>query len=543
MSMFLLGPPPFFWSALSQEPAPEVRQVEKQESQAPISQDQDQQQFEGGLTVTYDSFTLDDETGIITLKGNVKATYDVTILTCEELELNEDLQEFTARKGVELTDPDGYLRAEELWGTWRKPPEGAPQEELDKFVMGRAKNAIGRIGNARFDAEEIIVHPGLWEMLNVKGTISSRDNAPYGLFARRVTLRPGKNGVAENLYLEILGQRLGPIPRYSFSLDRRVSGMSLPSIRQDREKGFGIGWSINRLLNDHSGVIAGYESFPGSAPKYSFELAYSPLTPDSNGANLNPRTDLGERADNGWFDNITVSDLESEQNDLRRPRLSYSIGSRWNEGASARLMDGGEISKAVELVYETGGELGHFGTFFQGRLQHIRGDGREPFLTRGLFQGTAIAPDFRLSDSLFIRTRADVFLTQSERGTYSWMRGSAGLVYQPIQGLSVGAAYVAGFDTGRPDFLFDPLYSEQAAHFRIDWRSGPYSVKYLYKYDLNKGEWYDREWEVSLVADAFEPFIQYRQFPSNYQIGVRFRIDSFIEKITSRDPAKKRSGN
>lgn len=530
--MFLLGPPPFFWSGLPQETAPAVIQEE--------SPSQSQQEFKGGLTVSYDSFLIDDESGLAVMKGNVRAIYDATTLVCDELRVNQETQEFQAVGKVEVFDPDGYLKAEELWGTWIKPPEGATQEELDAFVLGRASNAQGHVGNARFKAAQIVVHPGLWEMTDVHGTISSKDNAPYGLFARRVTLRPGKSGTAERLYLEILGRRIGPLPKYTFTLDQRVATATLPTIRHDSETGFGVGWTVNRKLSDRSAVYAGYESFPGIAPKYNLEFAYTPLKPDSSTAKIVTRSDLAERAADGWFDNITTVDRWAEQGDLRNEKITYSIGTRWNEGTGARLDDGGEISKLIDIVYERGGEVGPYGTLFQGRLQQIRPSGDESFLLRAMFQGTVLAPDVPLGQSLYFRSRADAFLTQSTNGTYSWLRGSAGLIFEPRPGLTLGAAYVASVDFGEPDFIFDPLYSKQAAHFRIDWTSGPYSVKYLYKFDIDRGQWYDREWEVALVADAFQPFIQYRQYPSNYQIGVRFRIDNFIDKITSRDPGRNR---
>ena len=407
--------------------------------------------------------------------------------------------------------------------------------------MGRALNMVFRSGNVRLEARETIIHPGKWVMTDVTGAITRSDNPSYGLFARKVTLKPGQSGVAEQVYLEILGRRIGPIPRYSFSLNKRLGGIGLPSIKQERGRGIGIGWGANLPVGSHAAVNSSIESFPGEDLKFGLEYAYSPLKVDSTDAKINPRGDLGERFSDGWFDNVGIPVPSAEQSELRKTRLTYSVGTKWNEGSGARLDETGRISKELEFAWETGGELGNgYGAIFQTRLQRIRGERNQPWVNRALLQGTLIAPDYALGDGLHLRLRADGFLTQSEHNTFSWLRGSAGLIYEPYQGLTLGAAYVASLEYGDPDFRFDPLYSRNAAHFRIDWRSGPYSVKYLYKYDFDTAAWYDREWEFSLVAEGFEPFVQYRQFPSDYKIGVRFRIDNFVDKLVNRDPKRGR---
>lgn len=499
------------------------------------------QQFDGGLRIEYDGVEHDLETGLTIFTGRVRAFYDLTEVRANSLRLDEKNKVFEAEGAVEIIDPEAYAKCERIWATWVKPPPETEKEAREQFVMGRAYNMEFRSGNVRLEARETIIHPGRWVMHDVSGAISRSDDPPYGIFARRVSLKPGESGVAERVYLEVLGRRIGALPRYTFSLNKRVKGLGLPAVKQERGRGIGVGWNANIPFGDKSALNAGIESFPSEFLKLGLEFAYSPLSSDATEAKINPRSDLGERFSDGWFENISVPVAGAEQNELRKPRLTYSAATRWNEGTIGRPENPGSVSKQFELGWESGGELGNgFGSFFQARLQRIRSGPEDPWVDRALFQSTLLAPDYRLANGLDFRVRADGFLTQSERNTFAWVRGSAGLIYQPYQGLTLGAAYIASTEFGDPDLRFDPLYSRNAAHFRVDWQSGPYSVKYLYKYDINTAQWYDREWEIALVAEGFEPFIRYRQNPSDYRIGVRFRIDNFVDKLINRDPKRGR---
>ena len=104
-----------------------------------------------------------------------------------------------------------------------------------------------------------------------------------------------------------------------------------------------------------------------------------------------------------------------------------------------------------------------------------------------------------------------------------------------IDGFQFGAAYVLAEEFGVADFEFDRLNMIEGLHFRADYRKGPYSLRYLAKYDLRASDWFDREWEVAFAAGAFEPYIQRREFPGDFVIGVRLRINEFTSRIQQRE--------
>ena len=69
---------------------------------------------------------------------------------------------------------------------------------------------------------------------------------------------------------------------------------------------------------------------------------------------------------------------------------------------------------------------------------------------------------------------------------------------------------------------------------RADYMVGPFTFRFLNKYNIDTKQWYDREYEIALVAREFEPYIIYRQFPSETRIGIRFRIDNLRDRLTRR---------
>jgi len=169
------------------------------------------------------------------------------------------------------------------------------------------------------------------------------------------------------------------------------------------------------------------------------------------------------------------------------------------------------------------------------RLQSMRLNGESPWKERASVQGSLIAPPKTLAKNLGTHVRLDTFGSASKDGLYGWARAEAGLIYRPTQSLSFGAAYVMGGDAGNAPFPFDPLASDRALHARMDFKSGPYTFRYLAKYDFDLHKWYDREYEIALVIKEFEPFIAYRQFPSETRIGIRFRIDHVRDRLMRRN--------
>ncbi|MCW5937921.1 MAG: hypothetical protein KIT11_11520 [Fimbriimonadaceae bacterium] len=476
--------------------------------------------FPGGLKVKFDSSTYDPTTGKLVFSGRVEARYDLTTITSEQLTLDVEGRQGTAEGGVVVTDPEGTIQSARLEFDWERR-------------TGVAMDVKLQADNVRIEARRIDVRPETWELTDASGALARSDKPPVSFTAATVTLRPGRDGVARHVYLRVLGAKIGPVPRVAFSLRKRVRGIGIPSLTNRKGLGLGVTWGPSLALGDQAAAIASFDSFPRQAPGYSLEIAYSPLDPESDSL-IQPRSDLGERFSDGWFDNIAVASPQDERSNIGKRRRSVSVGTGWNRATQARPNDALNVTKQLEIVGEAGEQIGGLGVYGNLRIQSIRPNPRENFIERALGLVTVAAPTVNLGRDLLLVTRADLFGTASEKNTFAWVRGLAGLTWEPIEGLTAGVAYTRGTSAGTPDFLFDPLVSREAFHVRFDYVRGPYTLRYLTKYDFDRKNWYDREYEIALVAQVVEPFILFRSFPSDTRFGVRFRLDSFVDRLQRR---------
>lgn len=471
-----------------------------------------------------------------TYSGGVKATYDVTTITCDTLIIDEANRVGRAKGNVVLTDPEGTVTCNDLEFHWLKKGEEADP----KTLLGNALNVKIKTGNVRLSGASLEIYKNNWVMKDATGTLSRRENPEWKLTARRVSIVPGKSGVAEHLTINILGLKVGPIPRYSFSLDRRLKGFSLPSVRSEQGKGIGFAWGGNFLLGDKGILTTSWSSFPQKKPTWSLEYTYTTVDPEKVRKLALPRSDLGDRFSDSFFENVGVPNFENEFRDLIEEKNSFSIASKWNQSVTGRETETDRISKALEVTFERGGPVAGMGSRFQGRLQHIRGTEQEAFRSRAVGIGTVVPKPIQLSPQLSFQLRGDAFASVGEKTAFSWFRGQAGLVYSPAKTLSLSAAYSNGVEIGTPDFVFDRLGQKESLNLRLDWKSGPYTFRYLTKYDFNLNKIYDREYEVAWQWGSFEPFVLYRQNPSDYRIGFRFLLGDFGEHLSNRKIERKK---
>lgn len=485
-----------------------------------------------GLEVTYDSYEFDFETRKQIFGGRVTAKYGETLLQADRLELDEAGQQGSAAGSVLLTDPEGYMKADQVSFRWRKKtdPEFGPNDQL-----GSASNAVIRAGNAYIKGQKVTIYGGRWFLENAEGSLTQRQNPEWKFTAKEVTIFPGSHGVAKNISLTILGAKIGPLPSYRFNLNPRFdSRLSLPSYSLNDDGKFGLSWSYKRLITDKSVLAASWGAFPESLPGYSLTYTLSELDLSQSSARLSVDGDMGERFSNGYLDRIGVTGPEQEKASISQRRKTWQIGSQWNESPSGRVEEFFVVTKPIELIYEQGGAKGNLGWLNTSRIQLIRSQVSDNYRPRMASSAAFSLPDVSLGRDLDWRMRVDFFSTLSTHTAYGFARGQAGLVWQPDKRLKLGAAYVLGAEAGKPDFNWDRLYSRQALHWRGDAALGPFRFSYLWKYDFDQGVIYDREYLASFVAGAFEPFVEYRQFPSSYLFGFRFRMDNIAERLTKR---------
>ncbi len=485
-------------------------------------------QVDDELTVTAPEWFEDLETGIITFSGGVTASFGETTLRADSLIVDRNQKRMTSQGDTVIRDPEATVRAESVEIYWQTGQR-----------RGFARNVEIEAGYVRITGSSlnVVTDPEpVWIIENATLELTDLSRGNNRILARRVRLYPRKYGIAEGIIYQILGQRLGPIGSQRFNLDRRVTGFRLPSITNRRGVGLGVSWESSLLLSEKSSIQLAIASFPGNAQEFKAQYTYSPLASERTVTRLAPRDELGERQRDGWFNSVTSPTPQYEFERIADHKTSFSLGTLWNISSVGRLVDGSDISKLAEAAYEWGGPALGGGFLTTTRIQRIR-EGGGPWVDRGVIDATFLAPRYEFAPGVAGHLRLDAFGTLG-KNQYGFVRSELGVIGEPTPGVLLGAAWVVGRDVGEPDFLFDRLDFDSSMHLRADYVVGPYTLRYLAKYDLTRNSWYDREWEIALAAGSLEPFILRREFPTDFRVGVRFRIDAFTRRLEQRSVSR-----
>ena len=474
-----------------------------------------------GLTVRYDGVKFDMTTNVLVFTGSITAKYDVTVIECSQLELRLDEQTGRAGGGVRLIDPAILLECDTLEFDWNNH-------------TGMALDVTVEAGGLTIRAQSLEIGVESWILRKARATLSRRDKPKYEMLADRVTIYPGRYGIAEPVALLLFGTKFGWLPSLRFELDPRVTGWKTPSLADRRGIGFGLSWDTSLMLSEKVSVYGFWNTFPSVFPTSGVQFTFTDVNPDTVYRKLVPKSDLLERIDNSWFDNVRVKSPGTEYQRLRDPLLSYTVGTLWNQQTNARAVQLSSVSNQFELILESVGSQAGFGLSASARLERIRPDSSSPWLDRAALLTTVQTPPVDLGGSARLVVRIDGFGTVSANSGYGWVRGLVGVIYNPSPSLTLGVAYANTGSWGTPDFPFDPLVYPTSLHARADFVSGPYTLRYLVRYDPTSQTVFDTEYEIALAAESFEPYILFREFPSDFRMGIRFRIGPLRDRLSRR---------
>lgn len=483
-----------------------------------------------GLQVTFRRQEYDSETGEAKFTGGVTAKYGPTELVADTLIVNYKTKIGRAVGKVSLIDPDGTLVAQDLEFDWENK-------------RGVANSVVMRVEGSTLTIRKVEINPandpGYWVLYDVRATPSSTTPPEYVMAAKKARIIPGKSGKVTKPGIEFFGIKLGTIPYYNFSLDRRVSGFRLPAPTFVRGAGIGVAWNSAFLLNDNTGVFGRVGSVPGSLPSTVLELTYSPQIPDSQIGKLSTRPDIGDRLNDSYLDNVSIKSAERELSGLRRKSDTASIGTYWNQGTNGRSEDAKSLSKVFDAAYEIGGKAGKGAFLVQGRVQRVRGENREEWKDRGVIQLVGHSGMYRISNGLdaYLRADSNTFLDRGSQ--FSYARFGGGVRIKPSKNLTVTGGYVRAFEVGNARYEWDRLYTLNGVHGRADFALGPILGSGLVKYDLDRKEWSSVEYQLSLIAGSFEPYFRFRQNPKETEFGVRIRVNSLFDRLSSRKIERK----
>ncbi len=467
--------------------------------------------------------------GIIEFSEGVEALYDVTSVKADRLVLHtapgEEYGEASGK--VLVVDLDGTLEASDLRFCWK---EGAKE--------GIAQNVLFEADRMRIEADTVTIKGNRWEALNARLTPCSDFLSFFKVTVPRVSIEVGRNATVRNPSFYFGGKRVGTLPSQKLSLDRRTTGFKWPGVSYRKGKGLGLTWSAGQMLTPATSLEYGFSAFPQKRPNFDIQWTKSWVPEEKAKSLLAPRSEMAERFGDAWLERIDVRTPESEDRYQQLERHAVTVSSQWNRGAheSYRIKES-NFSKFLEVAYERGADLGLASSLTQIRLHSIR-QGNEPFTIRSVLNSTIATKPIRVGKDLDFRTRLDLAGYFGEEVS-GWARASAGLVWQPNALLRFGGAYSVAGSRGNPLFPADGLVGGDTINGRADLNLGPTKISFLIKFDRNLGSLFDREYIISQVAGCFEPFVIYRQDPSDYRFGVRFRGHDFLYRLRNREIARK----
>lgn len=454
------------------------------------------------------------------------ALYGVTTVEADTITLTIDGQ---TRRGlaegrVRLVDPEGTIEADRIEFSW---PDG----------LGSAINAVVRIDGLEVRADRLTMGRDsrdrpVWTLEGVAALPGNERPPLFSVKAARMEVRPGQVGWAKQPELSLGGMRLFRLPSYRVNLNPTTPGVPLPSIAYRGGAGVGLGWQAGYLVGPQLLLDGSIATFPERRTSTTFALTRSLLPAGEDAEVLTPASELSEPFRDGFLENVKTRSLSQEQQTLRRPRASVSVGSSWNRSARG-LTVGGRISKPWDLAVEVGGEAAGFGWRGQTRIHRI-GEVGGVYQTRSVLSGSLIFPTQSIGPKVDTIVRLDGRHFANDGPDLTWVRATVGAVWQPIPELRLGGGRFFSHTIGSSPYSFDPLEFEGGWLIRADIVGRSTRFSFLTKIDDRTRRFVTREYSLRQVVGPLEPFVVWRERERDLSFGIELRTIDAIEGVRNR---------
>ena len=452
----------------------------------------------------------------------VTAQYGPTTVESDELEIHDEATGSygIAQGHVILHDTVGKITGDRIQFAWTTQ-------------TGSAENVVIMADSLKAKVAHVELLPTLWTLRDVEVTGYTNKVGLLNLKSPRVEVTPGKSMVVRKPKFGLLGSFFGPFPDAHSSLTTGSGGIKYPTPSYRQDRGFGITWDTKIPLSKKILFTGSYGNFARTIPAYSFHVASTFVKDKGAVWAVPPRSDLGDRFDVSYFQNVTVSDPGNDYKFYSSTRKTLSLSTVSNQNATGRD-DFGRYTKPIDLAYEQSQGIGGVGLYGQVRAQEIREEGiplkkRVVGWVAGSPRPLNISPDLQA----FATAESMVF---GDTG-FHWARFQTGLAYRPVTFLRFSGGGFVGQEWGNPTFLADRLDRKYGFVARGDLISGPTQFSYMLKFDPRAGGkfgQYDREYSVTQAIGILQAFINYREYPSQFRYGVVLRLDSILNAITQR---------
>lgn len=472
------------------------------------------------LIVEAGTWSYNAQSDLFTFSDGVRVLYQQSVLTADKLQVQPgEVKKLRAQGKVRLVDPDGQIEADDLEITWK---EGSQS--------GHATNVVARIADARITAETMDIKPDRFDFHNVTGTTCVRRNATYMLRARNLVVIPGSYAVADRPSIYLFGHKIIDLPIRRYNLDRRSEGIRIPALTYRQGFGVGVNWTSGFLLNSQTNLSIATSVFRKLRPSFGVLWTKSFVPATSSTSLTAPRSEILERFNYGFLDSIENPNPEAENLALRARKSTLSIGSTLNETAIG-LGFNTQISKIIDTAYEIGANVRGWGALGTVRFQTLK-ENNDAYSTRGSLRATFSSPLTRVTPTItqFNRVEIGSFVGTKQ---FTWAIVQSGLAYRPSRLWSFSAGGFASQNFGTQEFIADQLFATRGLIWRVDYQSRLTKFSFLRKWDVNR-KWYDQEYLVSQAVGCVEPYVLYRQFPGDFRVGVRLRLDDITDVFRNR---------
>jgi hypothetical protein len=504
------------------------------------------------LKVISSDSEADVKDGTVIYRGGVKAIYGVSVLTADVLivrkgdpgdrnrpgdpavEITEGGQtvslkpfEATALGKVTVVDPDGTLKASNLWFTWNPLVRDSKTE-----VIGRAEAVEAVLSTSHINASSVTVTATGLNFQHVSFWSGNWRTPLFRFDAESVQILPGDKGVARQMKLSLLGVQLPPIPKYTFSLDPRSEGLNVPTIGYRQDAGVGLSWVGNIPINKSSNIFAALTAFPSVQPTYTLSYSKSNVPDDQIGKNQFFVSDqFGERSQFSFFETVYTPSLDNAYDRMRIRKNLFSVSSTFNYETIGRVTDRiTNYSQPLEIGFENGGPAGNWAYLFQAKAARIVESGSRSASRMGI-SASAFSPLAR-SGRLVSGARFDG-VARLDPTSSGYFGLEAGFSYEAMNKLTFSAGAYGFKSLGTPYFAGDTFQSNQGYVVRADWFGASTGISLMFRYDPTQG-WFDREYRLSQVMGSVEPVLVYRAAPRQYVFGFKFRVQDISKMLQRR---------
>jgi hypothetical protein len=473
------------------------------------------QSYANGVTIKADKTVPNLKDQTVEWIGGVRVSYGPTTVYADRVTMHNDVDDpfGEAIGNVRLEDPEGTITAGDLNYHWLTH-------------TGFAHTVTVRLADLTLMAESADLKPDLWALKNVGGTGCKLKTPLYYIHTRELLVYPNQKVRANRPSLSILGQRLITVPYYQFSVGGGSSSIHVPYPAYRTGQGFGLDWTNEFQPASATSLFTKYVIFRGSLPFYNASLIHSFVKDQDPDV---PRTEIGDRLGLAYFDSVQVRDPQTEQRSFGTPKLEIGLASTFGDNGHDTRATTAKIDKPIEFLGQASNTFAGFGMIGIVRAQDIRVGNGSAF-HRLILEQNIMSPILRIGSGLYALGHIDA-AEYSGGNNYNWLRGQAGVVYQPSSNIRLGASYTAVKQHGTSDFAFDEPFRFREIGLRADFDFDTTQIRFLWKYDPTQRAIYDREFYASRVVGCLEPYLVYRERPRKFFVGIKLPLSRTFERL------------